>query len=244
MSTGKNRLFMAVVLTVGLLAHDSADARPEPIPKPVASPDVGESPGTGQQAPDDPEEPELIPPPEGLQCSAADEDVCDPDHPGNAAGKQPNNEPPPSWYDDMAEQMYNLQESLDDMSKWGADHDPYIEYYALWMRSVVQQYYALGYDYSGKPHDYDYGPMTRGDYNYYYYYWVRPIYLTMLHYCGYYYESHWQSPDLYRYQTMLGEVVDSYHALVKCNYGFNGDDEGAREDLYAQMAERNAGLLD
>ena len=40
----------------------------------------------------------------------------------------------------------------------------------------------------------------------------------------------------------LGYVAESYHPLVLCNYGFNGDDEGSREDLAARNAEERAGI--
>ncbi|HLT39070.1 MAG TPA: hypothetical protein VK034_22455 [Enhygromyxa sp.] len=243
MITKKKRVFMGAALTLGLFAlSTAADARPEPIPKPVEKPEPGESPGTGQDAPEDPDDPPRIEPPEGLDCIEGDDQSdCDPDHEGDDHGRRPGNKPGDAWYRDMAEQMYNLQESLDDMADWGADHDPYVEYYAVWMRSVVQQYYALGYD-KGKPRKYSHGRMTRGDFNYYYYYWVRPIYFTMLHYSAYYYKSHIRSSDVEIYREVLHEVVESYHGLVLCNYGFNGDDEDAREDLRAQLAEQAAGF--
>jgi len=238
------RYFTGAVLTLGVLTLSaSAEARPEPIPKPVAMPDIDESPGTGQDAPEDPEDPPLIEPPEGLDCVAGDDQSdCDPGHEGDDAGRRPGNEPSDEWYGDMALRMYVLQESLDDMSEWAEEHDPYVAYYVVWMKSVVQQYYSLGYDHSGKPREYSYGRMTRGDYNYYYYYWVRPIYLTMLHYSAYYYKSHRHSPDLYEYEEALAQVAGSYHMLVLCNYGFNGEDEDAREDLRVQLAEQNAGF--
>src|SRR5690606_34837655 len=140
------------------------------IPKPVKAPDAGESPGTGQDAPEDPDEPELIEPPEELACvEDEDEEDCDPEYPGE--GKHPGNKPGPAWYDDMAYRMYEMQESLEGMEEWSSKYDhPYINYYARWMKSVMQQYYALAY-YDGKPREYSYGKMTRGAYNYYYYYW-------------------------------------------------------------------------
>lgn len=245
MFTKTKRVVTSAALTLGLLAlSPSTDARPDPIPKPVAKPEPEQAPGTGQDAPEDPEEPPVIEPPEGLDCVAGeDQSDCDPDHAGNDAGKRPGNEPPNAWYDDMAEQMYNLQEGLDAMADYGAQHDPYVGYYATWMKSVVQQYYALGYDH-GKPREYSYGRMTRGDFNYYYYYWLRPIYFSLLHYSALYYQSHYDSPHVSRYQAALYEVVEGYHGMVACNYGFNGDDADAREDLQARQAEQNAGLVE
>jgi hypothetical protein len=241
MSTMGMRVFTGAVLTIGLLAlSTTADARPEPIPKPVEEPEDEESPATGQEAPDDPEEPEVIEPPEGLDCvDGEDQSDCDPEHEGSDDGKRPGNNPPDVWYDDMAEQMYDLQESLDDMADWGMKHDTHVGYYATWMKSVVQQYYALGYGPSGKPRSYSHGRMTRGDYNYYYYYWVRPIYYSMLYYAAEYYESH---TEVSEYETLMYEVARSYRSMVRCNYGFNGDDADAREDLFMQKAEQRAGV--
>jgi hypothetical protein len=244
MVTKKMWVFTPAVLTLGLFAlGTAAHARPEPIPKPVEEPEPEESPGTGQDAPEDPEDPEIIPPPEGMDCiDEDDQSDCDPDHAGDAAGKHPGNTPPDAWYDDMAEQMYNLQEGLEDMADWGAEHDPYVGYYAVWMKSVVQQYYALGYADKGEPREYSYGRMTRGDFNYYYYYWVRPTYFSLLHYSAQYYESHRYGPGIYEYQFLMYEVASSYRGMVLCNYGFNGEDDESREDLQAELAQERAGV--
>ena len=85
------------------------------------------------------------------------------------------------------------------MAQWSKQHDPYIHDYAAWLKSVVQQYYGLGYGPGGGP----------------------------------------QIPN---YRDMLQGVSSSYHSLGLCNYGFNGNDDGAREDLRAQAAEERAGL--
>lgn len=246
MAIHKIRMFTgAAIMTLRWLAISApAHARPEPIPRPVAQPAAGISPGTGQEAPEDPEDPPpIIQPPAGLDCIAGmDQSVCDPGHAGDDAGKRPGNTPPDAWYDDMALQMYNLQEGLDDMADWGARHDPYIGYYATWMKSVVQQYYAVGYGPGGKPRHYSYGRMTRGDFNYHYYYWVRPIYYSLLYYSVSYYETYYGRPEIYEYQNKLSHVVASYHGLVLCNYGFNGDDAESREDLTAYAVEDAAGV--
>jgi hypothetical protein len=84
--------------------------------------------------------------------------------------------------------------------------------------------------------------MTRGDYNYYFYYWVRPIYFSLLYYSTQYYESHRGDSQIPYYKDMLYKVSSSYHPLVLCNYGFNGNDMGSREDLRAKRAEDRAGL--
>ncbi|HWN66554.1 MAG TPA: hypothetical protein VNM90_02880 [Haliangium sp.] len=237
----RDRRFIGAMLALGLLAHGTnALARPAPIPKPVEEPEPEESPGTGQDAPQDPEEPPLIEPPEGIACNEeGDDEDCDPGHP---ADKHPGNKPQPAWYSDMAYRMYELQESLEEMSAWASGEDSYIYYYSTWMKSVAQQYYALGYDDDGEPREYPYGKMTRGDYNYVYYYWVRPIYYSLMYYSAQYYEVHKYEPQIGEYKKRLGYVADSYHPLVLCNYGFNGDDKGSREDLAAKKAEGRAGI--
>lgn len=234
------------LLPLGGVAH----ARPEPIPPPTEDPEPEESPGTGQDAPVDPEDPEPIPPPEGLDCIAEDggeeedQSDCDPDHPGNPDGDHPGNTPSSAWYDDMAMRMYYLQEDLEQMSAWADSHSLYIYYYSMWMMSVVQQYYAVGFYPSGDPREYPYGYMTRGDFNYYLYYWVRPIYYSLLYYSAQYYNSHLGEPQIPEYQQLLSNVASSYHPLVACNYGFNGDDTGAREDTSAYEREADAGIGD
>jgi hypothetical protein len=237
----RDRRFIGAVLSLGLLALGTeAHARSKPIPKPVEEPEPEESPGTGQAAPEDPEAPPPIEPPEGMACSEDDDESdCDPGHPGD---KHPGNKPKPEWYSDMAYRMYEMQESLEEMSVWASGEDQYIYYYATWMKVVVQQYYALAYDAHGQPREYPYGKMTRGDYNYVYYYWVRPIYFSLIYYSAQYYESHRYEPQIGEYKERLGDVADSYRPLVLCNYGFNGDDEGSREDMAAKQAEARAGI--
>lgn len=240
-----HRLMGSLVLSVGLLAMaaTTAHARPEPIQPPVEEPAPEESPGTGQDAPEDPADPPPIEPPGGLACTAAaNQSDCDPAHPGGPEGKRPGNKPPRGWYKDMAKQMYELQGDLQQLSTWGKSHDPLVHYYATWMTSVVQQYYALGFHANGSPRSYSYGPMTRGDFNYYYYYWVQPIYYSLLYYSAQYYSAHTSSPQIPYYRSYLSNVASSYHDLVACNYGFNGDDEGAREDMKAKRREAQAGL--
>jgi hypothetical protein len=237
----RGRMFIGAALGAGLLALTAdAQARPEPIPEPTEEPDEGDSPATGQEPPDDPEDPPRLEPPKGMDCDEDDEeDSCDADHPDD---KKPGNKPGPAWYRDMSYRMYELQESLEEMSSWAAGEDQNIYYYATWMKSVVQQYYALAYEPGGKPREYPYGKMTRGDYNYVYYYWVRVVYYNLLYYSADYYDAHKHEPQIPDYKRKLGKVASSYHPLVLCNYGFNGDDKGAREDLGARDHETRAGL--
>lgn len=240
----RGRRIAGALLALGLIAlAGNAQARPEQIPEPPEDPDEGESPATGQEPPEDPEDPPRLEPPKGFDCvedeNGENGESCDPDHP---ADDPPGNKPGPAWYQDMAYRMYELQESLEGMQSWAAGEDRNIYYYATWMKSVVQQYYALGYDEQGDPREYSYGKMTRGDFNYVYYYWVRVIYYNLLYYSADYYQKHYQQPMIYEYKQRLKKVSESYHPLVLCNYGFNGDDQGAREDLSARSAEEAAGL--
>lgn len=235
---------LAAALSVPLLAGTAAHARPEPIPPPPGTPPPqGASPATGQPAPADPGDPPIIPPPEGLACiEGPDQSVCDPGHPGGAKGELPSNTPPSPWFDDMASWMFGLQESLDDLSDFGQQHSPLIDYYATWLMSVTQQYYALAFLPEAVPRSYPFGTMTRGDFNYYYYYWVRPIYYSLLYYAAGFYEAHVGGHYVPTYVSLLSSVSWNYHALVRCNYGLDGDDKGAREDLAVRELEASAGL--
>lgn len=235
----------AAAIAIPLLLGAVAEARPAPIPPPPGlRPDPGAAPATGQSAPADPADPPLIPPPQGLACTeGVDQSVCDPSHPGGPGGALPGNTPPPGWFDDMATWMFGLQESLDGLSDFGEQQQaPLIDYYATWLMSVTQQYYALAFLPDAHPRPYGFGPMTRGDFNYYYYYWVRPIYFSLLHYATDYYAAHLGSPGIGAYENLIGSVAWNYHALVRCNYGLDGDDAGAREDLSAEDLERTAGV--
>lgn len=227
-----------------VLVASAAQARPEPIPQPPGErPPPGASPGTGQPAPADPADPTVIPPPQGLACiEGADQTVCDPSHPGGPQGAVPGNEPQRPWFDDMATWMFGMQESLGDLSAFGQEHSPLIDYYATWLTSVTQQYYALAYLPDASPRPYGFGPMTRGDFNYYYYYWVRPIYFSLLHYAAEYYVEHAGSTEIGAYEGLIGSVAWNYHALVRCNYGLDGDDKAAREDVSGEDLERTAGV--
>lgn len=221
-----------------------AFARPDPIlPPPGAQPEPGTSPATGQEAPVDPTDPQVIPPPQGLGCvEGTDQSVCDPSHPGGEQGQLPSNTPSSGWYDDMAKWMYGMQQSLGDLSEYGSKYSPRMEYYSKWLTSVTQQYYALGYTPYGKPRSYGHGHMTRGDFNYYHYYWIRPIYYSLLYYASQYYSTYGGSYDLSEYKSLLWKVVWNYDALVRCGWGLDGDDKGAREDLAADELARKAGV--
>ncbi len=227
-----------------LLVSHAAEARPAEIkPPPGAVPEQGQAPATGQPAPSDPQNPPEMPAPQDLQCAPGGEAaVCDPQHPGNEEGQQPNNTPGDAWFKDMATQMFELQESLKGLSNWSQGRAPYIEYYTQWLLAMTQQYYALGFYPSGVPRTYSYGRMTRADFNYYFYYWLRPVYYNLLYSSANYYSFHRGGPDYYIYQKSLYDVAHNYHDLVACNYGFNADDKGAREDMEAGKSEAKAGV--
>jgi hypothetical protein len=231
----------SVTLASALLVSGWVDARPGKIPPPPAeAPAAGESPATGQPAPADAANPKEMPQPTGKQCTeGADQSQCDKMHMGNEQGKKPTNTPSDAWYKDMAKQMYELQQALDGMIAWSNARDPMITYYSKWLRGVVQQYYSYGYEPVYAPRRYSFGPMSRGDYNYYYYYWVQPLYYALMYRVVAY---RIQYPRDASYLPYLGGVALNYHDLVRCNYGFNGDDQAALEDSQAYSIEAAVGL--
>jgi hypothetical protein len=232
------------LILLSLAVLPIAGARPGRIkPPPGAVPETGESPATEQAAPQDPENPPAMPEPTGKACTqGANQTNCDPNHPGDAAGRKPGNTPGDAWYKDMAKQMYELQQALDPMITWSATQSPQMAYFGKWMQSVIQEYYELGFNPNGTPRKYDYGRMTRGDYNYILVYWVQPIYYNILYTASDYYSTHAGSSEISQYRKLLSPVVSNYHDLVRCNYGFNGDDNGALEDSEAYPVESRAGL--
>jgi hypothetical protein len=185
--------------------------------------------------------PKEMPKPTGKQCvEGTDQTICDKQHPGNSQGQKPNNTPSDAWYKDMAKQMYEMQQALDGMVTWSGTHDRQTMNYSMWLRSIVQQYYSYGYEPDHTPRSYSFGRMSRGDYNYYYYYWVQPIYYELLYKLMAY---RVRSPADTTYMPYLRAVSQNYHDLVRCNYGFNGNDGGAQDDSHAVSAESAIGLV-
>lgn len=234
---------LGAVLGLALIVCSDAFARIGKIPPPPAkAPAAGESPATDQPAPEDPENPPPMPAPDGKACTKGpDQKDCDPGHPGNEKGAKPGNKPPDAWYTAMAGEMYNLQQSLEKMSSYSQTRDTILSYYSTWALSVTQQYYSLGFR-DGVPISYPYGRMTRGDFNYYFFYWLQPIYYNILYQAADYYRVHSRETNIVEYKEKLRKVVSSYHGLVKCNYGFNGNDNGALEDSEANAEEAAAGI--
>ncbi len=112
------------------------------------------------------------------------------------------------------------------MATWASGHDLYIYYFSTWMKSVVQQYYRTRLRRPRHTAPVPVRPDDPGDFNYVYYYWVRVIYFSLLYYSAEYYDRHQDSPQIPQYIYLLGNVSSTYHPLVLCNYGFNGDDQG------------------
>jgi hypothetical protein len=238
----KNVLLGAGLILAQLVGSD-VSARIGKIPPPPAkAPPEGKSPATGQPAPADPKEPPPIAAPEGKPCkSGPDQRECDPDHPGSPEGKKPGNKPPDAWYTAMAGEMYDLQQGLEKVSNWSSRHESTVHYYSEWLQSVTQQYYESAY-HDGVPRQYPFGRMTRGDFNYILFYWVQPIYYNLLYQASEYYRSHSSESHISEYKSAMKSVSSAYHGLVKCNYGFNGEDSGALEDSEAQEFEATAGI--
>jgi len=236
---------VASALAVALLALGATvAARPAPIPPPPGlEPEMGESPATGQPAPSDPEVPPEIPEPQGMACvEGQDQSICDPNHPGGPQGQMPGNEPGDAWFQDMAMQMYGMQQALQDMAAWSQGQASTIHYFSEWLLSVTRQYYAMGYTPSGQPRMYPFGRMTRGDFNYIMYYWIKPLYFNLLYQGAQFYTAHASMAELAPYKQKLYQVAVSYHRLMACNYGLNGADKGARQDMEARESELAAGM--
>jgi hypothetical protein len=232
------------LILLSLAALPIAGARPGRIkPPPGAVPATAESPATAQPAPQDPQDPPPLPQPTGKACTQGqDQSDCDPNHPGDAAGRRPGNTPGDAWYRDMAKQMFELQEALDPVIAWSSKEAPQMAYFAEWMQSLVQQYHELGFHPNNNPREHAHGRMTRGDFNYILVYWVQPVYYNVLYSASDYYRAHAGSPEISEYRRMLDPVMSNYHDLVRCNYGFNGNDKGALEDSEAYPVESSAGL--
>jgi hypothetical protein len=259
------RTAVSALVTSALLVAISASAE---VPSPVgAPPPAGESPATGDLPPippppsDTPAEPpatptdadELppIPAPEGRPSN--------PQHPDPNVG----NRPPASWYTDMYHEVYDSSYYYSKMERWAYheytrthSQDAYNLYvYAAYLRYYTTQYFWTFYEYGSdhktiQPKYYSrWGyHATRGDYNYAYHYYIRPVYREYVRYASYYYNRHYRDRD-YNYDYGYGKYSDHayyaskhYHSYVKCNYGKNGTDPQAKDDTEMASWEQSAGI--
>jgi hypothetical protein len=207
-------------------------------PPPAPTPDPGstnppQDPSGGNSLPP-------IPPPSGLGSN--------PEHPDPSVG----NTPPAPWYNDMYEQIYYSSYYFSQIEEWawgeyqryGYDEIWNVYIYAAYLRVYMTEYYWNAYDQYEQPRTYSFGHATRGDFNYGYEYWVRPVYFKLVEATGDYYGHYSGSPgfDDGQYQGYVKPAFVQYHRFTKCNFGKNGKDPLAKDDDKAFAFERSAGI--
>jgi hypothetical protein len=222
----KKSLSIATLAATVLLMASSAFAQVPP--PPGNAPGVGESPGTGQN------EPAPLPSPIGRNTSVRHPDW----RVGNSLGDD--------WYPAMHGDIYFFQEQVKKLMDWSKDYHHGIYHKAHWLNFLIEKYYFSCYDQHGKARWYNYGRCTRGDFNYYYFYWIRPVYYNLLRQSADYYREykhkHSHAHKVREYKGYIKEVVYKYHRFTKCNYGFNGDDNRAQDDVEAGSFEDDLGV--
>jgi hypothetical protein len=175
-----------------------------------------------------------IPPPSNLPTSVQHED------------SSVDNTPPESWYQDMHGAIYYGQQSTRDFKNWSYGKSSEIYKYAHKLDQYYDNYYWNAYGHDGRPTRYSWGYASRGDFNYGYYYYIRPIYVKVLYAAKAYYKSHYSNGYSYEYNTyykpLIQKFVYQYHYLTKCNYGKNGNDPKAADDTEVQGLEAELGL--
>ena len=183
------------------------------------------------------------------------------------------NRPGIAWYQDIYGEMYSSYYYFGEIEKWAyntyyntyhADsryrdvYDMYV--YASYVRYYFQSYFwtYFGYNESGqitpKYYDFEYGGNRyhsyawRGDFNYNYYYYIKPVYHGYLKYAARYHQRHKHDSDYnrnYGYGTYEGHGRNAkrqYQSYVHCLYGSEGGDTMAAEDYTALSLEDDAGL--
>ena len=142
--------------------------------------------------------------------------------------------------------IYYMQQHVKQLKDWSKDYHHNIHRYASWLNYVLDEYYFKHYDQYGKPRSYSYGTPTRGDFNYAYYYWVRPLYKKLISYAHDYYREYGykngRDHKVREYKVIIKEVVNKYHRLARCNYGVNGDDTRATDDNEVFAQEDDLGI--
>jgi hypothetical protein len=199
-------------------------------PPPVAAPGPGASPGTGQG--DTVQTPMTTPSGRGTSADS---------HVGNAVDDM--------WFNAMHGDIYYFQQHINELYDWSRNYNSNINKYSSQIRYYLDQYYFSCYDSSGHARWYNnqYGRCSRGDFNYYYYYWIRPLYTKLIWYgADYYREYHnksGHSQHVHDYQRYMKDTVYYYHHFTKCNYGINGDDPKAVDDTTVFGVEDDLGIF-
>jgi hypothetical protein len=220
----KSLSLASLAATVLMMASTALAQVPPP---PGAAPGANESPATGQndQAP--------LPQPTGRNTSVR--------HPDWRVGNALTDD----WFTAMHGDIYYMQQHVQQLKSWAHNYNHQIYRHADWLNYLLTQYYEKHYDQHGRPRWYHYGRSTRGDFNYEYYYWLRPVYRRLLcHAAEYYREYRHRNGHAHKvreYRGYMREVVYKYHRLTKCNYGFNGDDNRAQDDSEVAAEEDDLG---
>jgi hypothetical protein len=184
--------------------------------------------------------------------------------PSNPRHPDPNvgNRPPPGWYDDMYDQIYNTSYYFSQVEEWayheysrtGYSEVYNVYIYASYMRYTMTAYFWNYFEYDSsqkiQPRYFPEwgGNATRGDFNYNYYYYVRPIYREFLRYSGEYYRGRSHENDYNhdygygRYTEKSEHSYSQYHSFSRCNNGKNGADPLAQDDTEVLAEEIAAGI--
>ncbi|WP_141731848.1 hypothetical protein [Oligoflexus tunisiensis] len=150
------------------------------------------------------------------------------------------NTPSMDWYKDMHQQLYDMQQHAQAIQQSYYSYE--LTYYAAYLYHVLDKLYHSTYDSYGKPKKYGWGYPTRGDFNYIYYYWIRPLYKKMIHHGGLYY-SHTNPYYHQAYKKNFQSFYYGYHSLTRCMYGKNSNDPQAEDDTAWVNMEAKAGFL-
>ena len=214
----------SLAATVLLMASTAFAQVPPP---PGAAPGANDSPATGQQ------DQSPLPTPSGKNTSVRHSDW------------RVGNNLTDDWYESMHGDIYYFQQHIKQLKDWSKDYNYNVYKYASWISYILDESYYKHYDQHGRARWYSYGKPTRGDFNYAYYYWVRPLYKKLLWHSAEYYREHkhknGHAHKVREYKGYIKEVVHKYHRFTKCNYGFNGDDARAADDTEVRADEQNLG---
>lgn len=239
---------IALALGATSLATLPAGARPGPIPPPPGECTLEDQCPSAGFRPADPGDPPPLPPPTGKPCRIEpDQLICDPGHaPDPTTGKVPDNNPGQPWRTDMSQQMRDLQTELDEVMDFSSRmQQPEMLFHAEWLQSVLQLSFWDMFSAFGVPKVYPFGAPTRGDFNYHYYHFMRPIYYNLIYRAQDFYsayEYYLSEAEYTEYVSVMSSLSETYHAFTRCQYGFNGADTEALEDSDAYSEEAKAGF--
>jgi hypothetical protein len=174
--------------------------------------------------------------------------ASNPEHPDPSVGNYPSD----SWYQDMYDQIYDSSDYYSQLEDWAYQQyyqTGYVEIwnvyiYASYLRVYLNQYYWNSYGSSGSPLSFSWGHASRGDFNYGYFFYIRPVYQKLIEASGDYYSNyHTRSDfDARQYSGHMKPAMVQYHRFTRCNFGKNGLDRQAKDDDALLPAERAAGV--